>query len=118
PNGKLKQRSSLKNGNIEGETSVYYSTGKILAVEITKNGKTTPDKRLEKINQAMNKGHAKSKEGEYITAIKHYSKAIELDSTFADSYFSRGTAKLNEFQFDEAVLDFNKALQLEPYYEK
>lgn len=118
PNGNLKQRSFLKNGKMEGETSVFYSTGKILAVEITKNGKTAPDKRLEKINQAMSKGHSRSKEGDFKTAIKHYSKAIELDSTFAEAYFSRGTVKLNEFQFDEAILDFNKALQLEPYFEK
>lgn len=89
-----------------------------MAVEITKNGKTAPDKRLEKINQAMSKGHSRSKEGDFKTAIKHYSKAIELDSTFAEAYFSRGTVKLNEFQFDEAILDFNKALQLEPYFEK
>ena len=118
PNGQVKQRSSFKNGSMEGETTVFYSTGKILAVEITKNGKTTPDKRLEKVNQAMSKGHASSREGDNKTAIKQYSKAIELDSTFAEAYFSRGTIKLNEFRFDDAVLDFDKALQLEPYYEK
>ena len=118
PNGQVKQRSSFKNGNMEGETTVFYSTGKILAIEITKNGKTTPDKRLEKVNQAMSKGHASSQEGNYKAAIKYYSKAIDLDSTFAEAYFSRGTVKLNDFQFDEAILDFNKALQFEPYYDK
>lgn len=118
PNGQVKQRSSFKNGNMEGETTVFYSTGKVLAAEVTKNGKTTPDKRLEKVNQALSKGHASSQEGDYKTAMKHYSKAIELDSTFAEAYFSRGTVKLNEFQFDEAIMDFDKALQFEPYYEK
>jgi tetratricopeptide (TPR) repeat protein len=118
PNGQVKQRSSFKNGNMEGETTVYYSTGKILAIEVTKNGKTTPDKRLEKINTTMNKGHSSSKEGDYKNAIKNYSKAIELDSTYVEAYFSRGTSKLNEFQFDEAILDFDKALKFEPYYEK
>jgi len=118
PNGQVRQSSSFKNGKMEGETIVYYSTGRILVVEITKNGKTTPDKRLEKVNQAMSKGHAISREGDYKTAIKHYSRAIELDSTFAEAYFSRGTVKLNNFQFDEAILDFDKALQFEPFYEK
>lgn len=118
PNGQVKQRSSFKNGNMEGETIVFYSTGKTLAVEITKNGKATPDKRLEKVNQAMSKGHAGSQEGDHKAAIKHYSRAIELDSTFAEAYFSRGTVKLNDFQFDEAILDFDKALQFEPYYDK
>lgn len=118
PNGQVKQRSSFKAGKMEGETSVFYSTGKVLAVETTKNGKITPDKRLEKVNQAMNKGHASSQEGDYKAAIKHYSRAIDLDSTFAEAYFSRGTAKLNDFQFDEAILDFDKTLQFEPYYDK
>lgn len=118
PNGQVKQRSTFKDGNMEGETTVYYSTGKILAVEITKNGKTTPDKRLEKVNQAMNKGHASSKEGDYKTAIKYYSKAIDLDSANAEAYFARGTVKLNDFKFDEAILDFDKALLFEPYFER
>ncbi|MCA6438517.1 MAG: tetratricopeptide repeat protein [Sediminibacterium sp.] len=115
PNGQLKQRSNFVNGVMDGETTVYYSTGKILAVEITKNGKTTPDKRLEKIYQAMSKGHASNKEEDYKSAIKNYSKAIELDSTYAEAYFSRGTVKLNNFQFDEAIADFDKALQFEPF---
>ena len=118
PNGQIKQRSTFKDGSIEGETIVYYSTGKILAIEITRNGKTTPDKRLEKINQAMNKGHASNKEGDYKTAIKYYSKAIEFDSSYAEAYFARGTVKLNDFQFDQSILDFDKALKLEPYFEK
>lgn len=118
PNGQVKQRSTLKDGILDGETSVYYSTGKILAVEVTKNGKTTPDKRLEKINQAVNRGHASSKEGDNKTAIKNYSKAIEIDSTNAEAHFARGTVKLNDFNFDEAILDFDKALKFEPYFEK
>lgn len=118
PNGQVKQRSVFKNGNMEGETTIYYSTGKILAVEIARNGKTIPDKRLDKINQAMRKGHTSNKEGNYKIAIKYYSKAIQLDSTYSEAYFARGTVKLNNFQFDEAILDFDKALKFEPYFER
>lgn len=117
PNGQLKQRSNFVEGVIEGESTVYYSTGKVLAVEVTRNGKTIPDKRFEKIDQAMRKGHLSSKEQDYKTAIKNYSKAIELDSTYAEAYFSRGTIKLNDFQFDEAIADFDKALKYEPFME-
>jgi antitoxin component YwqK of YwqJK toxin-antitoxin module len=117
PNGQLKQRSNFIDGIMDGETTVYYSTGKVLAVEVTKNGKTTPDKRLEKINQAMKKGHESSKEEDHKSAIKNYSKAIELDSTYAEAYFSRGTIKLNDFEFDEAIADFDKALKYEPFME-
>ena len=115
PNGQIKQRSNFIDGIMDGETTVYYSTGKVFAIEVTKNGKTIPDKRLEKINQVMKKGHESSKEEEYKSAIKNYSKAIELDSTYAEAYFSRGTVKLNDFQFDEAIADFDKALKLEPF---
>jgi tetratricopeptide (TPR) repeat protein len=115
PNGQIKQRSHFIDGVMDGESTTYYSTGKILAVEVTKNGKTTPDKGLEKVNQAMNKGHGSYKEGDYKTAIKNYSKAIELDSSYAEAYFSRGTIKLNDFKFDEAIADFDKALRFEPF---
>jgi tetratricopeptide (TPR) repeat protein len=115
PNGQIKQRSIFINGVMNGETTVYYSTGKVLAVEMTKNGKASPDKRLEKINQILNKGNESNKEEDYKNAIKIYSKAIELDSTFAEAYFSRGTAKLNDLQFDEAIADFDKALKFEPF---
>lgn len=117
PNGQVKQRSTFKTGTMEGETTIYYSTGKIYAVEVTRNGKTTPDKRLEKINQFMNKGHNSYKEGDNKAAIKNYTKVIEFDSSYAEAYFSRGTVKLNEFKFDEAILDFDKALLYEPYME-
>ena len=115
PNKQLKQRSNFINGQIEGETTVYYSTGKVLAVEVTKNGKTTSDSRLEKINQLMKKGHESNKEGDFKNALKYYSKALELDSTYAEAYFSRGAVKLNDFKFDEAIVDFDNALKFEPF---
>jgi antitoxin component YwqK of YwqJK toxin-antitoxin module len=115
PNGQLKQKSNFKNGSLDGETTIYYSTGKILAVELTANGKTTPDKRLDKIDKAMEKASEASKEGNSNAAIENCSKAISLDSTYAEAYFSRGTIQLNDFHFDEAILDFDKALQFEPY---
>lgn len=66
----------------------------------------------------MNKGHASSKEGDYKTAIKNYSKAIELDTANAEAYFAKGTVKLKDSKFDEAVSDFEKALLFEPYFER
>lgn len=118
PNGQVKQRSTFKDGNMEGKTTVYYSTGKILAIEMTTNGKTVADKSVEKIEQILSKGHSSNKEGDYKKAIKYYSKAIELDSTYAEAYFARGTSRLNDFQFDDAILDFNNALKYEPYFDK
>lgn len=118
PNGQVKQRSTFVNGEMDGETTVYYSTGKILAIEATRKGKTIPDKRLEKIAQYIEKGNADNKKEDYKSAIKNYSKAIEIDTTYAEAYFARGTAKLNNFHFDDAIVDFDRALKFEPYYEE
>ena len=103
---------------MEGEATTWYSTGKILAVESVKDGNASPDKRLEKIDNILNKGNAAMKEEDFKAAVKSFSKALELDSTCAKAWFSRGRAYLNDFRFDEAIADFNKALQFEPYYGK
>lgn len=118
PNGQVKQRSTFKGGKMDGETTVYYSSGRVLAVELNKNGVAYPDKRLEKINEEIKKGNEAGREDDFKNALKHYSKAVALDTTFAESYYARGTAKLYDFQFDEAIADFDKALALEPYYDK
>lgn len=115
PNGQVMQRSQFRNGQMEGETIVYYSTGKIKAIELTQNGKTAPDKRYDKLDKHMDRGHAYSRMGDYKAAIKSYTKTIEMDSTYADAYFARATARLNDFQFDAALSDFDSALAYEPF---
>jgi antitoxin component YwqK of YwqJK toxin-antitoxin module len=115
PNGQIKQRTNFKNGIVDGESTIYYSTGKVLSVELGQNGKMIPDKRLEKISQFMKKSNESNQNGDRKSAIKYCNKAIEIDSEFAEAYFSRGTLKLNEMQFDEAITDFDKALTIEPY---
>lgn len=65
----------------------------------------------------MTKSNKNNKEGDTKAAIKYCSKVIEIDSTYADAYFSRGTIKLNEFRFNEAIADFDQALKFEPLME-
>ena len=117
PNGQVKLRSKYKSGEVFDTATKYYSTGKIKEIVFIKNGKVIPDPSLVKINQLMTKSNESNKEGDTKAAIKYCSKAIELDSTYAAAYFSRGTIKLNEFQFDEAIADFDKALKFEPLME-
>ena len=115
PNGQIKRRTNLKNGIVDGESIIYYSTGKILSIEIGKNGLIIPDKRLEKITQLMRKSKESNQNDDRKSAIKYCNKVIELDSEYAEAYFSRGTLKLNEMLFDEAIADLDKALTIEPY---
>jgi antitoxin component YwqK of YwqJK toxin-antitoxin module len=117
PNGQVKLRSKYKSGEIFDTATEYYSTGKMKEIVFIKNGKVIPDPGLVKINQLMKKSNESNKEGDSKAAIKFCSKVIELDSTYAAAYFSRGTIKLNAFQFDEAIADFDKALTFEPVME-
>jgi len=117
PNGQVKLRSKYKTGEVFDTATTYYSTGKIKEIVFIKNGKVIPDPGLLKINQLMTKSKESNKEGDAKAAIKYCSRVIEIDSTYAAAYFSRGTIKLNEFQFDEAIADFDKALKFEPLME-
>ena len=61
------------------------------------------------------KGIAHSIKGEHDQAIPYYNKAIEINPSFANAYFSRGVAFFEgKGQFDEAISDYNKALEIEP----
>lgn len=117
PNGQIKMRNSYEKGELRGEVIKYYSNGKVKEHVFIKNGKVIPDPRLQKISQFMIRSNESNMAGNPQTAIKYCSKALELDSAYADAYFSRGTIKLNELQFEEAIADFDTALQLEPFME-
>lgn len=117
PNGQVDLQNNYKNGELYDSAIKYYSTGKIKEKVFIKNGKVIDDVSFVKINQLMAKSNESYKAGDIKAAIKYCSKAIELDSTYASAYFSRGTHKLNDFQFDEAIIDFDKALKFEPFME-
>ena len=116
PNGQVKLHTVFKNGDPIDSSVKYYSSGRLKEKLFIKDGKTIPDPRLEKILKFYNKGVDLEKEEDFTTAIKEYSKCIELDSLYAEGYFARGTAKLNNFQFDEAIADLDKAISIEPYF--
>jgi len=117
PNGQLKQQSTFNvNGKMDGEAITYYSTGKIKRKNTFVNGVYQKDKVNDKLIDYYNDSQELYKQANYKGAIKKLNKALELDSTWADGYFSRGTMKLNDFQFDEAIKDFDKTLEIEPYF--
>ena len=117
PNGQLKQRTTFnENGKMEGETISYFSTGKVKGSNIFKNGVSKKNKINNKIFQLYNQGQTYYKQGNFKSAIKKYTKSIELNENWIEGYFARATAKLNNFQFDEAIKDFDKTLEIEPYF--
>ena len=116
PNGQLKQRSNFVDGKMDGESISYYSTGKNKGKNVYQNGAYQNDKIDIKIYELYNQGQSYFKQGNFKSAIKKYSKCIELNESWADGYFALGTAKMNNFEFDEAIKDFNKTLEIEPYF--
>lgn len=113
PNKQLKQSITFKDGVPVTEVKMYRSNGKLITSQQFKDGKEVPEKRMVKLITAMNNGHQNTDNAPL--AIKHYTKAIEVDSSYAEAYYSRGTSKMQLFDFDGAIADLNKALELEPY---
>jgi len=117
PNGQLKQRTTFnENGKMDGESVSYYSTGNEKGKSIYVSGVYQKDKTNDKLFDYYNQSQELYKQVNYKGAIKKLDKALELDSTWTEGYFARGTMKLNDFQFDEAIKDFDKTLEIEPYF--
>ena len=117
PNGQLKQRTTFnENGKMAGESISYFSTGKIKGKNIYKNGVYKKNKINDKIFKLYNQAQSYYKQGDFKSAIKKYTKSIELNENWVEGYFARATAKLNNFQFDEAIKDYDKTIEIEPYF--
>jgi antitoxin component YwqK of YwqJK toxin-antitoxin module len=118
PNGQVKQHNVFENAKMVGESVSYYSSGKLKATELIKNGKALPDPAINKIQKLYDKGVAAEKDGDHGLAIKDYSKCLDIDNTYAEAYFGRGTVKLNTGQYESAIADLDIALQFEPYFKE
>ena len=117
PNCQVKMRSKYKKGYVYDTATKYYSSGKIKEIVFINNAKVNYSATQIKINDLMASSSKSNKEGNAKGAIKYCTKVIEIDSTYAAAYFSRGTIKLNQLQFDDAIADFDKALMFEPFME-
>ena len=62
------------------------------------------------------RGFRASSEGHTQEAVKEYSKAIELDPSFASAYHNRGILYNNLGEQQKALNDYNKAIELDPSY--
>jgi tetratricopeptide (TPR) repeat protein len=60
-----------------------------------------------------NSGISHTRVREYELAIADYTKAIELDPTFADAFNRRGAVYVDTQKLDLAVADFTKSIELD-----
>jgi tetratricopeptide (TPR) repeat protein len=63
-----------------------------------------------------NRGIAFYSEGNFESAIVDYTRAIELDPDFPDSFNNRGAAYFSLRNYEAALLDYNRAIELKPDY--
>ncbi len=59
--------------------------------------------------RAISEGHTQE-------AVKEYSKAIELDPSFASAYHNRGILYNNLGEYPKSLKDYSKAIELNPTY--
>jgi len=116
PNGKIKQKGSFKDDKEEGLWQGFYSTGALKRQANFVNLKPQLTKNEERFYSLNDEALQLLKSEDYNRAIKKLDAAEKLNSNYADTYFYRGTAKLENLDFDNAILDFDKAIQLEPLY--
>jgi|ERR1043166_5882083 tetratricopeptide (TPR) repeat protein len=70
----------------------------------------TSREALEQYNQGIKRHQA----GDLAGAIAAYTRAIELDKTYADAYNNRGVVYMMQRDFAAAIADFSRSLELAP----
>jgi Tfp pilus assembly protein PilF/DNA-directed RNA polymerase subunit RPC12/RpoP len=62
-----------------------------------------------------NRGNILDSQGRYDEAIENFTRAIELDPTYALAYFNRGNVYARRLQrYDKALADYNQAIEMSP----
>ncbi|KAK9916720.1 hypothetical protein WJX75_006234 [Coccomyxa subellipsoidea] len=64
--------------------------------------------------EAVRRGVAAAKNGDYENAHKCYARALELDRRNVDAWVARGAAHANDRNFQQAAQDFETALEIKP----
>ena len=65
-------------------------------------------------NGFHDRGNRHSRNGSYELAIADYSKAIEIDSGFAEAHYDRGFSFYELGRYEEAITDLTRAIELNP----
>jgi len=61
-----------------------------------------------------NMGDVYSRHNDLDNAIKEFSKAIEINSNYADAYHNRGSAYQSKGDIENAINDYRKAIEINP----
>jgi len=62
------------------------------------------------------KGFRQAKKGNYATAIKFFTKAVQIDQYFTDAWYNRALAYSKLKEYSRAIEDYTKAIDLRPHF--
>ncbi len=62
----------------------------------------------------FNNGNTAAKDGNYVVAVREYTKAISIYPNFQEAYNNRGNAFAKLRDIDSAIKDYYKAIELNP----
>lgn len=82
----------------------------VFSLSISSYSQTVNQKSRDYFNEAIKKEDIDN----YPEAIKYFSMAIKIDSTYMLAYFFRGVAKNKVGDYRGAITDFTKVIELEP----
>jgi tetratricopeptide (TPR) repeat protein len=69
-----------------------------------------------KADDLYGEGEKYRKAGNYEEAMQAYSRAIEINPTFAKAYLARGVVFGHCANYRQAIIDCNKSIELDPRY--
>src|SRR5687767_13876109 len=70
------------------------------------------DPRKDSAVAYYNKGMAKNTSGDFVEAIRWFTKAIQSDSSMVAAYLNRAWAKNKLLDYKSAIADYNTALKM------
>ena len=85
-------------------------------LEVSLPGSPATSPTAETATQHNEQGMAFDEAGQYDNAIAEYTRAIEVDSNYAEAYSNRGYAYSNKGEYDNAIADYTRAIELDSEY--
>ena len=74
------------------------------------------EESYDKAERFFYRGRSKQDDGDLLSAIVEFDKAIEIDPRQARYYFHRGVAKQGNGDLDDAIADYGRAIELDPLH--
>ncbi|WP_348303339.1 tetratricopeptide repeat protein, partial [Methanothrix sp.] len=66
------------------------------------------------VEELNDRGIDLAEQGRYEEGVAVFEEAIQIDPTYADSWFNKGNALYRQGKYDEAIAAYDKAIEIDP----